>query len=77
VYGRFFGATELDAASYTLEFGQVANEVIEHLQRAGATLTIRVEVEAELGPGFPEGTRRTVSENASTLKFTQSGFEEA
>ncbi|XKH53104.1 DUF499 domain-containing protein [Citricoccus nitrophenolicus] len=77
VYGRFFGATELDAASYTLEFGQVANEVIEHLQRAGATLSIRVEVEAELGPGFPEGTRRTVSENASTLKFTQSGFEEA
>ncbi len=37
---------------------------------------MKVEIEAIDTDGFDEGKIRTVSENAQTLKFDQSGFEE-
>ncbi|MGW9550874.1 Swt1 family HEPN domain-containing protein [Citricoccus zhacaiensis] len=75
-FSRYFGSTVLNTASYTLDFSQLASEVIDNLQRAGAKVTIRVEIEAEHADGMDERTRRTVSENAATLKFTETGFEE-
>jgi predicted AAA+ superfamily ATPase len=45
---------------------------------AGSTnLTVRIEIEATDASGFDEDKIRTVSENARTLKFDQSGFEES
>ena len=38
-------------------------------------LTVRVEIEADAESGFDEGKVRTVSENATVLKFEQSSFE--
>ena len=41
-----------------------------------AQLEITVEVQARSAAGFPEEKVRTVLENARTLKFRQSGFED-
>lgn len=43
----------------------------------GANLKVTIEIEATNASGFDEGKVRTVSENARTLKFEQSGFEES
>jgi len=75
---RFFGSKELNAERYALDFKKVAEEVLAHLAAApGAKLTVRIEIEATSDQGFDEAKVRTVSENAKTLKFQQSGFEES
>jgi len=40
------------------------------------TLNVTIEIEATTPTGFDDGKARTVSENAATLNFEQSGFEE-
>jgi len=74
---RFFGSKELSAARYTLDFKQVADEVLAHLSRTGVELSVRIEIEAVNAGGFDEATVRTVRENATVLKFDQSGFEDS
>ncbi len=39
-------------------------------------MTVRIEIEATDDDGFNDGRVRTISENARTLKFDQSGFED-
>jgi hypothetical protein len=39
-------------------------------------LNVTVEIEATTPDGFDDAKVRTVSENAATLKFEQSGFED-
>jgi len=57
---------------------KVADEVLAHLAAApGSRLTVRVEIEATSEQGFDGARRCTVSENAKTLKFEQSAFEES
>lgn len=73
---RYFASTELDPIRYTLDFKQLADEVLTHLAGPGRTLRVRVEIEAEDLGGFDDSTVRTVKENATVLKFDQSGFEE-
>ena len=52
--------------------------MIAHLRADVSTnVTVRIEIEATDTGGFDEGRVRTVSENARTLKFDQSGFEES
>jgi hypothetical protein len=41
----------------------------------GATVTVTLEVEAEIPTGAPDHVVRTVTENSRTLKFTSQGFE--
>lgn len=53
-----------------------ADEVITHLRQPGTDLVVKIEIEATDAAGFDESEVRTVSENAKTLKFDQSGFEE-
>ena len=55
---------------------EVAEAVVGQLERAGADVTITVEVEAKAARGFSEDVRRTVAENARTLKFEAQDFEE-
>jgi hypothetical protein len=60
-----------------MEFKNVADEVLAHLSSVpGATVKITLEIEATTPDGFDEAQARVVSENATTLKFEQSGFEE-
>ncbi|WP_210731572.1 Swt1 family HEPN domain-containing protein [Mycobacterium intracellulare] len=73
---RFYGVKTLSADKIALEFKNVAEEVISHLRSTGTNLVVKLEIEATDPAGFDESKIRTVSENALTLKFDQSGFEE-
>ena len=75
---RFYGVKTLDPDRIALDFKNIADEVLSHLRDSpSTTVTVRIEIEATDADGFDEGKVRTVGENARTLKFEQSGFEEA
>jgi len=74
---RFYGTVRLDPERYTRDFGRLYQEVIQHLAAPeGVDLEITVEIQAVKKDGYPDGTVRIVSENAHTLKFSDSGFED-
>ncbi|CCK55004.1 Conserved protein of unknown function [Mycobacterium canettii CIPT 140070008] len=73
---RFYGVKTLSADKIAFDFKNVAEEIIAHLRDTGAKLVVKIEIEATDAAGFSEREIRTVSENAQTLKFDQSGFEE-
>ena len=73
---RFHGTVTLDATRVGRDASRIADEVIAHLAGlVGATVTVTLEVEAELPSGAPDNVVRTVTENSRTLKFTNHGFE--
>lgn len=75
---RFYGVKTLNTDKIAMDFKNIAEEVITHLRADTSTnLTVRIEIEATDATGFDENKMRTVSENARTLKFDQSGFEES
>jgi Protein of unknown function (DUF499) len=75
---RFFGTAKLDPNFYARDFGRITSEVIQHLAAvSGAELEVRLEITAVASDGFDDAKIRTVSENAHTLKFEQSGFEDS
>jgi len=74
---RFFGSKRLQADRYASDFKKLADEVLGPLGATpGVTLRVTIEIEATAPEGFDDAKTRTVSENAATLKFEQSGFEE-
>jgi hypothetical protein len=73
---RFYGVKTLSPDKIALDFKNIAEEVIAHLRDAATDLVVKIEIEATDATGFDENKIRTVSENAKTLKFDQSGFEE-
>ena len=58
------------------DLGDIADAIVAQLGRADASVTITVEIEATAKEGFSDDIRRTVSENARTLKFQSQEFEE-
>ncbi|RNM12122.1 DUF499 domain-containing protein [Nocardioides pocheonensis] len=75
---RFYGVKTLNSDKIAMDFKNIADEVIANLRAdEGTELTVRIEIEATNTTGFEDGKVRTVSENAKTLKFDQSGFEES
>jgi predicted AAA+ superfamily ATPase len=73
---RYFASKCLSTERYAMDFKNVADEVLAHLTSVpGATVKITLEIEATADE-FDESQARIVSENATTLKFEQSGFEE-
>ncbi len=74
---RFYGVKTLSPDRIALDFKNIADEVIAQLREQGTELVVKIEIEATDITGFAESTVRTVSENARTLKFDQSGFEES
>ncbi len=73
---RFHGTVSLDAARVGRDASRIADEVIAHLSGlVGATVTVTLEVEAQIPSGAPDQVVRTVTENSRTLKFTTQGFE--
>jgi predicted AAA+ superfamily ATPase len=74
---RFFGVKDLTPERYAVDFRNIADEVIAHLVASGADVRVRIEIEADHATGFEDAKVRTVSENATTLKFEQAGFEES
>jgi predicted AAA+ superfamily ATPase len=74
---RFFGSKRLQADRYASDFKKLADEILTPLAATpGVTLNVTIEIEATTTEGFDDSKVRTVSENASTLNFEQSGFEE-
>ena len=75
---RFFGSKRLQADRYATDFKKLADEVLGPLGATpGVTLQVTIEIEATAPDGFDDSKVRTVAENAATLKFEQSGFEES
>ncbi len=73
---RFHGTVNLDPTRVGRDASRIADEVIAHLSGlVGATVTVTLEVEAEIPSGAPDHVVRTVTENSRTLKFTSQGFE--
>ena len=74
---RFFAVKELHPDRYGSEFKKVAEEILVHLVGDPTmTLRLRLEIEAEKPEGFGESQIRTISENASQLKFDDASFED-
>jgi hypothetical protein len=74
---RFFGSKRLQADRYASDFKKLADEILGPLGATpGVTLNVTIEIEATSPDGFDDAKVRTVSENATTLKLEQSGFEE-
>jgi len=73
---RFHGTVKLDPARVGRDAGRIADEVISHLAGlVGSSVTVTLEIEAEVNSGAPDNVVRTVTENCRTLKFTSQGFE--
>ena len=74
---RFHGSVNLDAARVGRDASRIAEEVIAHLTGlVGATVSVTLEISAEIPGGVPDQAVRTVTENSRTLKFELgSGFE--
>ena len=51
--------------------------VVAFCRLQGIDLVVKIEIEAVDTNGFDENKIRTLSENAKTLKFDQSGFEDS
>ena len=70
------GADGFSSERYAKDFKNVADGVLAHLTSIpGAKVKISLEIEAVAPDGFDESQIRVVSENAATLKFEQSRFE--
>ena len=75
---RFHGSVTLDASRVGRDASRIADEVITHLVGLlGSSVTVTLEIEADIPTGTPDNVVRTVTENSRTLKFDQAGFEES
>jgi len=73
---RFHGTVDLDPKRVGRDAGQIADEVIAHLEGlVNATVKVILEIEADIPEGVPEQVVRTVTENSRTLKFKSHEFE--
>ena len=73
---RYYGTVALDAARVGRDAGRIAEEVIAHLTGlVGSSVTITLEIEANVPGGVPDTVVRTVTENSRTLKFSAHEFE--
>lgn len=73
---RFHGTATLDPTRVGRDASRIADEVISHLAGlVGSTVTVTIEIEAQIPNGAPDNVVRTVTENSRTLKFTSQGFE--
>lgn len=72
---RFYGRVDLDALRLSSLARQIADEILQYLTGAGRTVTITLEIQADIPDGADDATVRTVTENAHTLKFKTAEFE--
>ncbi|MDI6843857.1 MAG: Swt1 family HEPN domain-containing protein [Anaerosomatales bacterium] len=74
---RFHGTVKIDPLAPGGDASKIAEAVLKHLAALpGATVNVELDIEAEIPGGAPDHVVRTVSENASVLKFDEFGFEE-
>ncbi len=74
---RFHGTVALSANRVGRDAGQIATEVISHLEGlVKANVRVTLEIDARIPKGAPDNVVRTVTENARTLRFVGFGFED-
>jgi len=74
---RFFGVYEVDPERYSRDLNRLSQEILQHLSSIhGIELDINIEIHAEVKEGFSADKIRVILENARSLKFKQSSFEE-
>ena len=65
----------LDATRPGPQIAQVAQAIVAQLARVnGATITLKLDIDAEAPAEFPSEVIKDVEANATTLKFEQFGF---
>ena len=74
--GRFYGRVSLDPVRMLRDIGEIAESIVAQLGRADANVAVTLEIEAVADMGFTDEVRRTINENAQTLKFESHEFEE-
>lgn len=73
---RVYASASLDPERVGRDAGEIADEILSHLSALhGSSLKVSIEIEAELPEGVPEDVKRTVSENAATLKLDSCEFD--
>ncbi|HLI55619.1 MAG TPA: Swt1 family HEPN domain-containing protein [Actinomycetota bacterium] len=72
---RFYGRVSVPAVRMLRDLGDIADGVIAQLGAGGAEVTLTIDIEAIDEKGFTDEIRRTVTENARTLKFSVDEFE--
>jgi hypothetical protein len=73
---RYFASIELDPIKASVQFSKIVSELVELFTAApGTRVNIRVDLEAEDGRGFSEGTVRAAKENGKVLGMKSSDFE--
>jgi hypothetical protein len=74
--GRFYGRKALEPVRLLRDVSDITDAIVQQLGRAADTqVSITVEIEATSKGGFDDDVRRTVTENARTLKFDTHEFE--
>jgi hypothetical protein len=74
---RYFGVYTLDPERFGRDLTRLSQEILQPLTSVdGAKVRISVEIHAERADGFPEDKIRIIQENARTLQFDQSTFED-
>jgi predicted AAA+ superfamily ATPase len=74
---RFYGSVKLNPLRLGSSASQIGDEIVKHLTAlVDAEVEVVLEVRACVEGGIPDGTARTVGENARTLKFQSFEFEE-
>jgi hypothetical protein len=73
---RVYVSGTMDPDRVGRDAGEIADEILSHLSAlSGSKLKVSIEIEAEVPEGVPEDVKRTVSENAATLKLDSWEFD--
>jgi len=74
---RFFGVYEVDPERYSRDLNRLSQEILQHLSSIdGVDLDITIEIHAAVKEGFAADKIRVILENARSLKFKNSSFEQ-
>ncbi|QPK81226.1 DUF499 domain-containing protein [Schaalia sp. ZJ405] len=73
---RFFGTASIDGTRFARSAVSISQEIIDILIRFGDSVTVKIDIDATKSDGFSQHEMRTIKENATTLKFEFSEFEE-
>ncbi len=73
---RVYVSASLNPDRVGRDAGKIADEILSHLSAlSGSNLKVSIEIEAEVPEGVSEDVKRTVSENAATLKLDSWEFD--
>jgi hypothetical protein len=74
---RFFGVYEVDPERYSRDLNRLSQEILQHLSSIdGVDLDITIEIHAAVKVGFSPDKIRVILENARSLRFKNSSFED-